>query len=208
VRPSPPSSSLGLPLSQQRALTALRQRKYQEQLLTKTDSQLQTLQELVNTIEFTQIQATVMHGLSIGNEVLKQLHAEMSLDKVEKLMDQTQEGVQYQRVCRSGTLSGKGGELSVLVQEIDEALMSKMSPEEEDAVQEELAELEKMSLVSTLRSAMPRLNRIFSQRYQTSPKKYPYIFLQRPLKIQSQQQRQFRKLRHKVHLCRSVIKPR
>ena len=39
-----------------------------------------------------------MHGLSVGNEVLKQLHQEMSLDKVEKLMDQTREGVEYQKV--------------------------------------------------------------------------------------------------------------
>jgi hypothetical protein len=39
-----------------------------------------------------------MHGLSVGNEVLKQLHQEMSLDEVEKLMDQTREGVEYQRV--------------------------------------------------------------------------------------------------------------
>ena len=35
----------------------------------------------------------------MGNEVLKQLHQEMSLEKVEKLMDQTKEGVEYQRVC-------------------------------------------------------------------------------------------------------------
>jgi hypothetical protein len=54
----------------------------------------------VSTIEFTQIQATVMHGLSVGNEVLKQLHQEMSLEKVERLMDQTREGVEYQRVRR------------------------------------------------------------------------------------------------------------
>lgn len=39
-----------------------------------------------------------MHGLSMGNDVLKQLHQEMSLDKVEKLMDQTREGVEYQQV--------------------------------------------------------------------------------------------------------------
>jgi charged multivesicular body protein 6 len=39
-----------------------------------------------------------MHGLSVGNDVLKQLHQEMSLEKVEKLMDQTREGVEYQRV--------------------------------------------------------------------------------------------------------------
>ncbi|WVF69118.1 hypothetical protein IAT40_003892 [Kwoniella sp. CBS 6097] len=110
-----------------RALTALRQKKYQEQLLAKTDSQLMTLQELVSTIEFTQIQNTVMHGLEMGADVLKQLHAEMSLEKVERLMDQTREGVEYQR-------------------EIDEALMSQMSPEEEEAVQAELEQLQREAL--------------------------------------------------------------
>jgi charged multivesicular body protein 6 len=85
-------------------LTALRQRKYQEQLLSKTDAQLQTLQELVSSIEFTQIQATVMKGLEMGNEVLKQLHREVSLEKVEKLMDQTREGVEYQRVSEQWVL--------------------------------------------------------------------------------------------------------
>ncbi|WRT67905.1 uncharacterized protein IL334_004879 [Kwoniella shivajii] len=112
-----------------RALTALRQRKYQEQLLSKTDAQLMTLQELVSTIEFTQIQNTVMHGLEMGADVLKQLHAEISLEKVEKLMDQTREGVEYQR-------------------EIDEALMSRMSPEEEEAVQAELEQLQREALPS------------------------------------------------------------
>ena len=52
----------------------------------------------VSSIEFTQIQSTVMHGLAMGNDVLKQLHAEMSLDKVERLMDQTREGIEHQRV--------------------------------------------------------------------------------------------------------------
>ncbi|WVR06449.1 hypothetical protein IAU60_003480 [Kwoniella sp. DSM 27419] len=113
--------------NKKRALTALRQRKYQEQLLNKTDAQLVTLQELVSTIEFTQIQATVMHGLEMGADVLKQLHAEMSLDKVEKLMDRTREGVEYQR-------------------EIDEALMSRMSPEEEEAVQAELEALQREAM--------------------------------------------------------------
>ncbi|ORX37323.1 Snf7-domain-containing protein [Kockovaella imperatae] len=114
--------------NKKRALTALRQRKYQEQLLSKTDGQLQTLQELVSTIEFSQIQAAVLHGISVGNEVLKQLQSEMSLEKVDKLMEETREGIEYQR-------------------EIDEALMSRMSPEEEEAVQEELAQLEREAFV-------------------------------------------------------------
>ena len=39
-----------------------------------------------------------MHGLSVGNDVLKQLRAEVSLEKVDRLMDLTREGVEYQRV--------------------------------------------------------------------------------------------------------------
>ncbi|WOO77560.1 Charged multivesicular body protein 6 [Vanrija pseudolonga] len=110
-----------------RALTALRQRKYQEQLLTRTDGQLQTLQDLVSSIEFTQIQAAVVHGLEQGSAVLKQLQKEVSLERVEKLMDQSREGIEYQR-------------------EIDEALASQMSPEEEEAVQRELEELQREAL--------------------------------------------------------------
>ena len=36
------------------ALTALRRRKYQEGLLSKTDSQLETLEQLVSTVWFIQ----------------------------------------------------------------------------------------------------------------------------------------------------------
>jgi charged multivesicular body protein 6 len=46
-------------IEQRRALTALRQRKFQEGLLTKTDGQLQTLQELVR-ISFRAIVAQCM----------------------------------------------------------------------------------------------------------------------------------------------------
>ncbi|OWZ32331.1 charged multivesicular body protein 6 [Cryptococcus neoformans C23] len=122
--------------NKKRALTALRQRKYQEQLLSKTDSQLVTLQELVSTIEFTQIQNTVLHGLEMGSHVLGELQKEMSLERVDRLMDQTREGVEYQR-------------------EIDEALMSKMSPEEEEAVQEELERLQKEALPNVPESSAP-----------------------------------------------------
>lgn len=52
----------------------------------------------VSTIEFTQIQNTVLHGLEMGSHVLGELQKEMSLERVDRLMDQTREGVEYQRV--------------------------------------------------------------------------------------------------------------
>ncbi|KZT57075.1 hypothetical protein CALCODRAFT_483435 [Calocera cornea HHB12733] len=106
-----------------RALIALRRRKYQEQLLVKTDQQLETLETLVSNVEFSLVQKDVMFGLQQGNSVLKEMHKEMSLEQVEKLMEDTADAVAYQR-------------------EIDEMLMSSMTLEEEESVQQELRALE------------------------------------------------------------------
>jgi DNA-binding transcriptional MerR regulator len=93
-----------------------------------------------------------MHGLSVGNEVLKQLHQEMSLDKVEKLMDQTREGVEYQRVSCPMIPHKTDADL----QEIDETLQSRMSPEEEEAVQAELEALQREAMVSYIEHPFER----------------------------------------------------
>ncbi|KZO96259.1 hypothetical protein CALVIDRAFT_140012 [Calocera viscosa TUFC12733] len=106
-----------------RALIALRRRKYQEQLLVKTDQQLETLESLVSSVEFSLVQKDVMFGLQQGNSVLKEMHKEMSLEQVERLMEDTAEAVAYQR-------------------EVDEMLMSSMTVEEEEAVQRELQQLQ------------------------------------------------------------------
>ncbi|KAF7320148.1 hypothetical protein MKEN_00799300 [Mycena kentingensis (nom. inval.)] len=102
-----------------RALIALRRRKFQQSLLVKTDGQLETLEELVSTIEFSLVEVSVMHGLQQGNDVLKQIHKEMSVEAVEKLMDETAEAREYQK-------------------EISDLLANNLTADEEDAVQEEL----------------------------------------------------------------------
>lgn len=81
-----------------RAVIALRQRKYQESLLAKTDGQLEQLEQLVSTIEFSLVQASVLHGLKQGNDVLKELHKEMNTESVERLLEETAEARAYQQV--------------------------------------------------------------------------------------------------------------
>ncbi|CAK5264560.1 unnamed protein product [Mycena citricolor] len=110
-----------------RAVIALRKRKYQESLLVKTDGQLETLEQLVSTIEFSLVEVSIMHGLKQGNEVLKQIHQEMSIESVEKLMEETQEAQEYQR-------------------EISDILANNLSADDEDAVQQELAALQAEAL--------------------------------------------------------------
>ncbi|KAI0361292.1 hypothetical protein OH77DRAFT_1544582 [Trametes cingulata] len=106
-----------------RALIALRKRKYQESLLVKTDAQLENLEKLVSTIEFSLVEVSVLHGLQQGNEVLKEIHKELNIENVERILEETAEAREYQR-------------------EIDMMLAGSLSLEDEEAVQAELHELQ------------------------------------------------------------------
>lgn len=82
-----------------RALLALRRKKYQESLLSKTDAQLEQLEKLTASVEFAQIQKDVVFGLQQGTKVLSEIHAEMGgIEHVEKLMEENAEAIAYQNV--------------------------------------------------------------------------------------------------------------
>jgi charged multivesicular body protein 6 len=85
-----------------RALLALRRKKYQEQLLAKTDAQLAQLEQLTRNVEFALIQKDVVFGLQQGTRVLKEIHAEMGgIEHVEKLMGETADAIAYQKVRKA-----------------------------------------------------------------------------------------------------------
>ncbi|KAI6108427.1 Snf7 family [Pisolithus croceorrhizus] len=121
-----------------RATIALRRRKYQQSLLLKTNGQLENLEQLVSTIEFSLVEISVLHGLKQGNEVLKEIHREMSVESVEKLMGETQEAREYQ-----------------LHQEIGNLLANQLSVDDEEAVQEELRQLQVQSTRPELHAELP-----------------------------------------------------
>ncbi|KAM4716465.1 charged multivesicular body protein 6-like [Anableps anableps] len=104
----------------EKALLLLKKKRYQDQLLEKTESQISNLEHMVQDIEFMQIEMKVIDGLKIGNECLKSMHEIMSIEDVEKILDETQESIEYQR-------------------HIDEMLAGVLTQDDEDAV---LAELE------------------------------------------------------------------
>ncbi|XP_055745709.1 charged multivesicular body protein 6-like [Salvelinus fontinalis] len=104
----------------EKALLLLKKKRYQDQLLDKTENQISNLERMCQDIEFAQIEMKVVEGLKVGNDCLKSLHEAMSIEDVERIMDETQEGIEYQR-------------------EIDEMLAGSLTQEDEDAV---LAELE------------------------------------------------------------------
>lgn len=108
-----------------RALLALRRKKFQESLLAKTDSQLETLEQLTSNVEFALVQKDVVYGLQQGTSVLKQIHSEMGgLEQVDKMMGENQEAIAYQK-------------------EVSDMLAGEMSNADEDEVEDELEALQK-----------------------------------------------------------------
>lgn len=101
----------------------------------------------VSTIEFSLIEVSVLHGLKQGNDVLKEIHKEMNIESVEKLLDESYEAQAYQRVRFPL-------QIIVLVlnpilsQQIDEMLSSQLTLDDEDAVQEELKSLQNEAVSS------------------------------------------------------------
>ncbi|KAK3740009.1 hypothetical protein RRG08_005281 [Elysia crispata] len=105
-----------------KAKLILRKKKFQESLLTKTDGQLENIERLVHDLEFTQVEQEVVRGLQVGNASLKKMHELLSLEDVERIMEETQEGIEKQ-------------------QEIDDLLSGGLTDEDESDV---LAELDQI----------------------------------------------------------------
>lgn len=80
-----------------RARMLLRKKKYQEKLLETTDQQLENLERLTTDLEFSQIEQKVIDGLKVGNEALKKVHEILTIDEIERVLDETKEGVDKQR---------------------------------------------------------------------------------------------------------------
>uniref|UniRef100_A0A665U7L7 Charged multivesicular body protein 6-like n=1 Tax=Echeneis naucrates TaxID=173247 RepID=A0A665U7L7_ECHNA len=103
-----------------KALLLLKKKRYQVQLLDKTENQISNLERMVQDIEFMQIEMKVIEGLKVGNDCLKSMHEIMSIEDVERILEETQDSIEYQR-------------------QIDEMLAGTLTQKDEEAV---LAELE------------------------------------------------------------------
>ncbi|XP_014238676.1 charged multivesicular body protein 6 [Trichogramma pretiosum] len=105
-----------------RALLLLRKKKFQEQILVKTDGQLENVERMVHDIEFAQVETKVIEGLKSGNDALKTLHALLSIEEIENIMDDTREGIEKQ-------------------QEINALLVGSLTDDDETEVEAELDSL-------------------------------------------------------------------
>ncbi|XP_061830222.1 charged multivesicular body protein 6-like isoform X2 [Nerophis lumbriciformis] len=61
----------------EKALLLLKKKRYQDQLLDKTENQISNIERMVQDIEFMQIELKVIEGLQAGNDCLKSMHQEI-----------------------------------------------------------------------------------------------------------------------------------
>ena len=114
----------------------LRKKKYQEQLLERTDGQLENLERMTHDIEFAQVELQVIDGLKRGNEALKKVNDILKFEDVEKILEETREGVEKQ-------------------EEINALLSGALTLEDEEAVEAELNEILEQSLPNVPTTVTP-----------------------------------------------------
>lgn len=106
-----------------KALLVMKKKKRQEQLLAQCEAQLDNVSQMIDSVEFAQMEKDVFDKLKSGNEVLTALNKEMSVEKIDALMAETDEALAAQR-------------------EIEEALAGHLTSEDDAEIEEELAALD------------------------------------------------------------------
>uniref|UniRef100_A0A023F8I9 Charged multivesicular body protein 6 n=1 Tax=Triatoma infestans TaxID=30076 RepID=A0A023F8I9_TRIIF len=109
----------------ERAKLLLKKKRYQENLLEKTDGQLDNLEKMIQDLEFAQVEVKVVAGLKTGSEALKSLNEILNIDEIERIMDETKEGIEKQK-------------------EINDLLNGKLTEEDEEDIEKEYNELLKL----------------------------------------------------------------
>merc|ERR1712071_657881 len=77
-----------------RALLLLKKKKAQDKLWENANGALENIERMTEEIEWAQVQVDVVKQLDQG-KALKSLHKICSLEEVERVMDETQEGMDY-----------------------------------------------------------------------------------------------------------------
>jgi len=103
----------------------LKKKKRQEQLIAQSEAQLDNVSQMIDSVEFAQMEKDVFEKLKSGNEVLTALNKEMSIEKIDALMEETEEALAVQR-------------------EIEEALAGHLTTEDDADIEEELAALDEL----------------------------------------------------------------
>uniref|UniRef100_A0A915CLU0 Charged multivesicular body protein 4b n=1 Tax=Ditylenchus dipsaci TaxID=166011 RepID=A0A915CLU0_9BILA len=109
------------------ALQALRRKKNHEKELDHVDGVLNTITQQKNALENATMNADVMQVMSSSSKALKNAHGNMSVEKIESMMDEVSEGLEEADAVRDAFASANDYDVDELEQELEQ-----LQREEED----------------------------------------------------------------------------
>lgn len=74
-----------------RAVALLRMKRFNEERLKRADAHVDNVAQLCGALEFSAVEASVLDGLRLGAEALKDLSAGLSIEGVERIAEDTAE---------------------------------------------------------------------------------------------------------------------
>lgn len=98
--------------NKQGALVVVKKKKLQQTLLDKTLVQLDNVQQLLEQIDFAKVNAQVFESLKAGKNALEQLNAVMSVEDVEKLLEENADQMAVAEEIDQAVRRHMGGDLT------------------------------------------------------------------------------------------------
>lgn len=141
----------------------LRKKKYQEKLLETTDNQLDNITKLTSDLEFSAVEQKVLDGLKAGNVALKKVHEILTVEEIERVLDETNEGIEKQNeidaILNSNAESAltEDDEEAVLA-ELDQLIASETKTVEEKTEEETEERAEDVVLPDVPTDEMPTVD--------------------------------------------------
>lgn len=121
--------------------TILKRIRYQESLVTKAVQQLMSLEEMIMSIDFKQVEKMFIQGLENGNGILKELNKELSLEKVDAVLDESEEQMALANEVNDALAESSNTAGQYLDDEVDEELIAMMKEMEPPATETKKQEL-------------------------------------------------------------------
>ncbi|KAL6946059.1 hypothetical protein ACO0OE_003038 [Hanseniaspora uvarum] len=106
--------------------TILKRIRYQESLVTKAVQQLMSLEEMIISIDFKQVEKMFLKGLENGNGILKELNKELTLEKVDAILDESEEQMALANEVNDVLAESSNTAGQYLDEEVDEELLAMM----------------------------------------------------------------------------------
>jgi charged multivesicular body protein 6 len=112
-----------------KAMLALRKQKYLQKSLEQGRNELLNLEGQILSVENALIQKDVYNALKQGNDFLKNMNKALTVEDVNKLMEETQEAIEYQQEV--GRILAQQG-----IEENDEELLNQLEVLDVEEAQE------------------------------------------------------------------------